>query len=70
MGETATGCIAKLVNQYLGYSNFIAAAEGLLIGAKAGIDLQTLAFKAGDSVVFPSPCRGWRSWPVCSAVAW
>ena len=66
MGETVTECITKLVSQYLDYSNFIAAAKGLLIGAKAGIDLQTLAFKAGDSVVFPSPCRGWSSWPVYS----
>ncbi len=43
VGETGTGCIAKLVTQYLGYTNFIAALEGLLIGAKAGIDLSTLA---------------------------
>jgi 3-hydroxyisobutyrate dehydrogenase len=43
VGETGTGCIAKLVTQYLGYSNFITALEGLLIGAKAGIDLRTLA---------------------------
>jgi 3-hydroxyisobutyrate dehydrogenase-like beta-hydroxyacid dehydrogenase len=43
VGETGTGCIAKLVSQYLGYANFVAAAEGLLIGAKAGIDLDTLA---------------------------
>ncbi len=43
VGETGTGCIAKLVTQYLGYTNFIAALEGLLIGAKAGIDLGILA---------------------------
>jgi 3-hydroxyisobutyrate dehydrogenase-like beta-hydroxyacid dehydrogenase len=43
VGDTGTGCIAKLVTQYLGYTNFIAAIEGLLIGAKAGIDLRTLA---------------------------
>jgi 3-hydroxyisobutyrate dehydrogenase-like beta-hydroxyacid dehydrogenase len=43
VGETGTGCIAKLVTQYLGYTNFIAALEGLLIGAKAGIDLGVLA---------------------------
>ena len=43
VGETAAGCIAKLVSQYMSYSNFIAAAEGLLIGAMAGIDLRTLA---------------------------
>jgi 3-hydroxyisobutyrate dehydrogenase-like beta-hydroxyacid dehydrogenase len=43
VGETGSGCIAKLVTQYLGYSNFITALEGLLIGAKAGIDLRILA---------------------------
>ena len=43
VGGTGTGCVAKLVTQYLGYCNFITAAEGLLIGAKAGIDLNTLA---------------------------
>ena len=43
VGGTGTGCIAKLVTQYLGYANFITALEGLLIGAKAGIDLTILA---------------------------
>jgi 3-hydroxyisobutyrate dehydrogenase-like beta-hydroxyacid dehydrogenase len=43
MGETGTGCITKLVTQYLGYANFVTAVEGLLIGAKAGIDLRLLA---------------------------
>jgi 3-hydroxyisobutyrate dehydrogenase-like beta-hydroxyacid dehydrogenase len=43
VGETGAGCIAKLVTQYLGYCNFITALEGLLIGAKAGIDLRILA---------------------------
>jgi 3-hydroxyisobutyrate dehydrogenase-like beta-hydroxyacid dehydrogenase len=43
VGETGTGCIAKLVTQYLGYSNFVTALEGLLIGAKAGLDLRALA---------------------------
>jgi 3-hydroxyisobutyrate dehydrogenase-like beta-hydroxyacid dehydrogenase len=43
VGETGSGCVAKLVTQYLGYSNFITALEGLLIGAKAGIDLGLLA---------------------------
>ena len=43
VGETGTGCIAKLVTQYLGYSNFVTAVEGLLIGAKAGLDLGILA---------------------------
>jgi 3-hydroxyisobutyrate dehydrogenase len=43
VGETGAGCTAKLVSQYLGYSNFIAAVEGLLIAAKAGLDIQTVA---------------------------
>ena len=43
VGPTGSGCVAKLVTQYLGYSNFVTALEGLLIGAKAGIDLGILA---------------------------
>src|SRR5207302_4727480 len=43
VGASGAGCAAKLVTQYLGYTNFIAALEGLLIGAKAGIDLGVLA---------------------------
>jgi 3-hydroxyisobutyrate dehydrogenase-like beta-hydroxyacid dehydrogenase len=43
VGDTGVGCIAKLVTQYLGYTNFVAALEGLLIGAKAGIDAGVLA---------------------------
>ena len=33
----------KLVTQHMGYTNFIAAAEGLLIAARAGLDLNVLA---------------------------
>jgi 3-hydroxyisobutyrate dehydrogenase-like beta-hydroxyacid dehydrogenase len=43
VGPTGSGCIAKLITQYLGYSNFVTALEGLLIGAKAGIALGILA---------------------------
>jgi 3-hydroxyisobutyrate dehydrogenase-like beta-hydroxyacid dehydrogenase len=43
VGETGSGCVAKLVTQYLGYANFVTALEGLLIGAKAGVDLGMLA---------------------------
>jgi 3-hydroxyisobutyrate dehydrogenase-like beta-hydroxyacid dehydrogenase len=43
VGPAGSGCVAKLVTQYLGYTNFIAALEGMLIGAKAGIDLAVLA---------------------------
>jgi 3-hydroxyisobutyrate dehydrogenase-like beta-hydroxyacid dehydrogenase len=43
VGGPGAGCTAKLVTQYLGYTNFVAALEGMLIGAKAGIDLGVLA---------------------------
>ncbi len=43
VGETGTACAAKLVTQYLGYCNYVTALEGLIIGAKAGIDLDILA---------------------------
>jgi 3-hydroxyisobutyrate dehydrogenase len=43
VGATGAGCVAKLVTQYLGYANLVTAIEGMLIGAKAGIDLGVLA---------------------------
>jgi 3-hydroxyisobutyrate dehydrogenase-like beta-hydroxyacid dehydrogenase len=43
VGAAGAGCVAKLVTQYLGYANLVTALEGLLIGAKAGIDLGVLA---------------------------
>src|ERR1700758_2277663 len=56
VGGPGAGCIAKLVTQYLGYTNFVAALEGMLIGAKAGIDLGILAqivpLSAGASRTF------------------
>ena len=56
VGEAGAGCIAKLVTQYLGYTNFVAALEGLLIGAKAGVDpgilAQIVPFSAGASRTF------------------
>ena len=56
VGPAGAGCIAKLVTQYLGYTNFVAALEGMLIGAKAGIDLAQLArivpLSAGASRTF------------------
>ena len=61
VGETGAGCIAKLVTQYLGYTNFVAALEGLLIGAKAGVDPGVLAqivpFSAGASRTFDNVPR-------------
>ena len=56
VGPSGAGTAAKLVTQYLGYTNFIAAIEGMLIAAKAGIDLETLArivpVSAGQSRTF------------------
>jgi 3-hydroxyisobutyrate dehydrogenase-like beta-hydroxyacid dehydrogenase len=56
VGPSGAGCIAKLVTQYLGYTNFIAALEGMLIAKKAGIDLGVLAeivpVSAGQSRTF------------------
>ena len=56
LGDNGAGCITKLVTQYLGYSNFVTALEGLIIGAKAGVDIGALAqvvpVSAGASRVF------------------
>jgi 3-hydroxyisobutyrate dehydrogenase-like beta-hydroxyacid dehydrogenase len=56
VGGPGAGCTAKLITQYLGYTNFVAALEGMLIGAKAGIDLGVLAqivpMSAGASRTF------------------
>ena len=62
VGPSGAGCAAKLVTQYLGYTNFIAAIEGMLIAAKAGIDLEVLAqivpVSAGQSRTFANIPRG------------
>ena len=56
VGPSGAGCVAKLVTQYLGYTNFIAALEGMLVAKKAGIDLDVLAqivpVSAGQSRTF------------------
>jgi 3-hydroxyisobutyrate dehydrogenase-like beta-hydroxyacid dehydrogenase len=61
VGPSGAGCVAKLVTQYLGYTNFIAALEGMLVAAKAGIDLDVLAkivpFSAGQSRTFDTGAR-------------
>jgi 3-hydroxyisobutyrate dehydrogenase/2-hydroxy-3-oxopropionate reductase len=62
VGPSGAGCAAKLVTQYLGYTNFIAAIEGMLIAAKAGVDLGVLAeivpVSAGQSRSFANIPRG------------
>ena len=61
-GPSGAGATAKLVTQYLGYTNFIAAIEGMLIAAKANIDLETLAkivpVSSGQSRTFDNIPRG------------
>jgi 3-hydroxyisobutyrate dehydrogenase len=62
VGPQGAGCAAKLVTQYLGYTGFIAALEGMLIAKKAGIDLKVLAeivpVSAGQSRSFANIPRG------------
>jgi 3-hydroxyisobutyrate dehydrogenase len=61
VGPSGAGCAAKLVTQYLGYTNFIAAIEGMLVAAQAGIDLGVLAkivpVSAGQSRTFDTSAR-------------
>src|SRR5580692_4269233 len=62
VGPSGAGATAKLVTQYLGYTNFIASIEGMLVAAKAGIDLEVLArivpVSAGQSRTFDNIARG------------
>jgi 3-hydroxyisobutyrate dehydrogenase len=62
VGPSGAGCVAKLVTQYLGYTGLIAALEGMLVAAKAGIDLDVLAkivpVSAGQSRTFANIPRG------------
>ena len=62
VGPSGAGVTAKLVTQYLGYTNFIASIEGMLVAAKAGIDLKVLAqivpVSAGQSRTFDNIPRG------------
>jgi 3-hydroxyisobutyrate dehydrogenase-like beta-hydroxyacid dehydrogenase len=62
VGPSGAGATAKLVTQYLGYTNFIASIEGMLVAAKAGIDIETLArivpVSAGQSRTFDNIARG------------
>jgi 3-hydroxyisobutyrate dehydrogenase-like beta-hydroxyacid dehydrogenase len=61
VGPSGAGATAKLVTQYLGYTGLIAAIEGMLIAAKAGIDLDILAqivpVSAGQSRTFDNAVR-------------
>ena len=43
VGPAGAGCTAKLATQYMGYTNLIAAIEGMLIGRLGGVDPAVLA---------------------------
>ncbi len=43
VGPAGTGCVAKLATQYMGYTNLIAAIEGMLIARLGGVDPEVLA---------------------------
>ena len=43
VGPAGAGCVAKLATQYMGYTNLIAAIEGMLIARMGGVDPAVLA---------------------------
>ncbi len=43
VGPAGAGCTAKLATQYMGYTNLIAAIEGMLIARLGGVDPAVLA---------------------------
>lgn len=58
VGAIGMGSVAKLINNMLAFCNMAAAAEGLMMGAAAGIDLHKLAdvvsISSGASASFTS----------------
>lgn len=58
MGEIGTGCIAKIVNNMVAFSNMTAGAEGLMLGVMAGIDpaklTQVISNSSGNSFTYRS----------------
>jgi 3-hydroxyisobutyrate dehydrogenase len=47
MGPTGSGAMAKLCNQVVCVLNLLAVSEGILLGAKAGLDLEKLLDSVG-----------------------
>ena len=43
VGRSGAGCTAKLATQYMGYTNLVAAIEGMLIARLGGVDPAVLA---------------------------
>lgn len=58
MGALGSGTVAKLVNNMMAFCNMAAAAEGLMLGAAAGLDpeklVQVIASSSGNSNAFKS----------------
>ena len=56
MGAIGAGTIAKLINNMVAFCNMAAAAEGLMLGAMAGVDPQKLnsviRTSSGNSAIF------------------
>ncbi len=48
-GRTGAGAVAKLINNMVGAVNTLAAAEGLVLGVKAGLDPELLTKVVQDS---------------------
>jgi 3-hydroxyisobutyrate dehydrogenase-like beta-hydroxyacid dehydrogenase len=42
VGELGAGCVAKLINNMVAFCNMAAGAEGLMLGALAGVNMDTL----------------------------
>lgn len=64
-GGTGTGCVAKLCNNLIAFGNMAASAEGLMLGAAAGIDLevlnQVIRNSSGNSMTFRATVKNARS---------
>jgi 3-hydroxyisobutyrate dehydrogenase len=62
LGDATAACMAKHINQFLTYVNFLVASEGLVAGAKAGIPLEALATVleggSGNSFMLPFALMG------------
>ena len=72
VGPAGAGCVAKLATQYMGYTNLIAAIEGMLIARMGGVEPAVLAeivpvsagasraFNAIPNSILDRSFAGWR----------
>jgi 3-hydroxyisobutyrate dehydrogenase-like beta-hydroxyacid dehydrogenase len=65
VGELGTGSVAKLINNMMAFTNMAAAAEGLTLGAAAGIDpdilVDIIANSSGNSFALPTVAKKARA---------